>query len=240
MKIEIQTGEDLSRLLKALLTEIVNANSYYRLVSGLASSRPTHERAFQQSEVFWYLTENALKDACLMNLCRIYDQNSKGLNLVNLLHTIKANLHLFSEAHFRKILLGNAFVDALALEERIPKIEELERDIETVTASEENKLVKKLMIWRNNIVAHHNAQLSLGKNQILEDNPLIETEIQLLLKHSLNIFNKYSSLYGNYTQLPDLFILGQDDYKSLLKFISLGLKKRDEDTSKPFNIAELI
>ena len=240
MEIKIETGEDLSRLLKALLAEIVNANSYYRLVCGLVNSRPTHERAFLQSEVFWYLTENALKDACLLNLCRIYDQNSHSLNLVNLLHTIKANLHFFSEADFRKRLFGNAFVDALTPNERIPKMEELERDIETVTASQENKLVKKLMIWRNNIITHHNAQLPLGKNQILEDNPLIETEIQLLLKHSLNIFNEYSSLYGNYTQLPDLFILGQDDYKSLLGFINLGLKKRDEDTSKPFSLPELV
>ena len=226
MKIEIKSGDELNLLLEALKTEITNANSYHRLFLGLIKSRPAHEREFQQSEVFWHLTQKALMEARLINLCRVYDQHSVALNLVNLLETIKANLHFFSEADFRKRLKGNAFVDYLAKDSRIPQLDDIERDIKSVSCKQES--VKKLMIWRNNIAAHYNAQLSLRKNQVLEDNPLSEAEIEQLLEHSLTIFNKYSSLYNNSGLWREHLWLGQDDFKSLLKFMGLGLKKWDE------------
>src|ERR1700722_19490931 len=109
MEIKIQTSEELNRLLEALATEIINANSYHRLFFDLHEARLTHKREFQQSNTFWYLTLEALQTARLINLCRIYDQNSVTLNLVNLLHTIKANLHFFSEPDFRERMKGNAF-----------------------------------------------------------------------------------------------------------------------------------
>ena len=56
-------------------------------------------------------------------------------------------------------------------------------------------------------------------------------EMEQLLEHSLAIFNKYSSFYKASTRSTQLLILGQDDYKDLLKFIGLGLKKWDEETS---------
>ena len=80
----------------------------------------------------------------------------------------------------------------------------------------------------------------LGRTKFLENNPLSEMEIEQLLEHSLTIFNKYLSLYKASELSRQLLILGHDDYKSLLKFISLGLKKWDEDTSKPFNFADLM
>lgn len=220
MEIEIQTGEELNLLLEALLDEIVKANSYYRLVSGLENAVPDYEWEFRQAGVFWHLTQKALKDACLISLCRIYEQNSETLNLFNLLHTIKGNLHFFSEQNFRERFKNNAFVDSLAVGKGTPEIHELESDIESVSCR--NLTVKKLMIWRGNIIAHHNANLALGKNKVLEDKPLVEPEIKQLLEQSVKIFNKYSSLYGNPIQNDELFINGQDDYKSLL----LSLKRR--------------
>jgi hypothetical protein len=114
MKIEIKTGEELNLLLEALKTEIINANSYHRLFCELLKARPAHEREFQQSNIFWHLTLEALQEARRIRLCRVYDQDHRCLTLVNLLHTIKANLRFFSEADFRNRLAGNAFVDYLA------------------------------------------------------------------------------------------------------------------------------
>jgi hypothetical protein len=39
-------------------------------------------------------------------------------------------------------------------------------DEDIAYASYANPLVKKLMIWRNNIVAHHGVKTSLGKKQV--------------------------------------------------------------------------
>lgn len=228
MNIKIQTSEELDRLLDALAQEIINAQICHRLFRDLVDVIPDYEREFQQSKTFWSLTLNSYKDARLSRLCRVFDQESSSLNLVNLLETIKDNLHLFKEEHFRQRLQENAFVDSLAKMHRVPEAKQIDDDIEY--SSCRNPLVKKLMIWRNNIVAHRGAKAALGKKRVLEDNPLSQEEIEELLDKSFEIFNRYSSLYRASTWSRK--VIGHDDYKSTLKFIRLGLQKWDEDLEK--------
>ena len=228
MKIEIQTGDELNALLDALGDEIVDAQIYDRLSRELVGSIEEYKREFQQSNTFWHLTLDSLNEACLIRLCRIYDQHSSGLNLVNLLETIKANSHLFHEEHFRDRLRDNVFVDSLAQSDRVPPTKELDADIEY--ASCKNPIVKKLTIWRNKIYAHRDAQISLGGKRILESNPISGVEIMDLLDQSFKIFNRYSSLYRASSWSRQ--IVGHDDYQSLLKFLRLGLEKSDEDIAR--------
>jgi hypothetical protein len=54
---------------------------------------------------------------------------------------------------------------------------------------------------------------------------------QRLLTPTVTLFNKYSSLYKASALSAQQLILGHDDYKDLLKFIGLGLEKRDEEDS---------
>jgi hypothetical protein len=225
MKIDIQTGAELSKLLDTLAHEIVDAHIYHKLFSDLTDSITEYSREFQQSNTFWGLTIDSLKEARLIRLCRVFDQNSDGLNLVNLLETIKANLHLFQEEHFRDRLRNNAFIDSLAETNRVPSPDQLDGDIDY--ASSRNPLVKKLMIWRNKIVAHRDAKVSLGKIRTLESNPISNLEIEELLSQSLIIFNRYSSLYTASTWSRQ--VIGHDDYRSLLKFLRLGIQKWDEN-----------
>jgi hypothetical protein len=63
MKIEIQTSEELNILLDALAKEIVKANDYYRLFRNLVTAMPSHEREFLQSNTFWTLTLDAIRDS---------------------------------------------------------------------------------------------------------------------------------------------------------------------------------
>jgi hypothetical protein len=230
MEIKIKTGEELTKLLDALAKEIVFAHIYYRLLCDLSKARATHEIEFSNFNTFWSLTFGSLRTAYQTHLCRVYDQESTSLNLVNLLHTIQSNLHFFSESNFRERLKSNAFVDSLAKTKRVPEKDEVESDMKLVTC--ENPIVKKLIIWRNNIVAHRGVKVALGKDHVLSDNPISDVEIKELLEQSLSIFNKYSSFYNASTQSSG--IIGHDDYEQLLIFIGLGLKKREEDIEKQY------
>lgn len=232
MEIKIETSEELHRLLKALAREIVDANTYHRLYCDLIDAFPNYKPEINQSPTFWCLVIKAIRDARSTHLCRVYDQESKSLNLVNLLDTIKANLHLFSEEHFRARLSDNAFVDSIAEMHRMPKLSELEDDIQAVTC--QNPSVKKLMIWRNNIVAHLGGRQVLGKTSIVADNPIEKEEIEELLDNSHKIFNKYSTLFDASTWSRQ--IVGNDDYRSLFKFIRLGLYKHREDIEKEMKV----
>lgn len=228
MEIKIKSADELNKLLDALALEIVDANIYYRLYSDLVDSIKDNAREFSQSNTFWSFAFDSLHDAQMIRLCRVFDQESKSLNLFNLLETIKENVHLFEEGNFRERLKDNAFVESLAEVDRVPIKSQLDKDI--WFSSDQNPLVKKLMIWRNNIVAHKGAKVSLGTDKILADNPLSEQELETLLDESFSIFNRYSSLYRASTWSRK--VVGHDDYKSLLKFIRLGLQKWEEDIAK--------
>jgi hypothetical protein len=230
MEIKIKTSAELTKLLDALAKEIVLAHIYYRLLCDLCKARATHDREFSYFNTFWTLTLGSLRTAYQTHLCRVYDQESTSLNLVNLLYTIQSNLHFFSESNFRERLKGNAFVDSLAKNKLVPEKHEVESDMKLVTC--ENPIVKKLIIWRNNIVAHKGAKVALGKDRVLSDNPISDVEIKKLIEQGLLIFNKYSSFYNASTQSSG--IIGHDDYEQLLKFIGLGLKKREEDIEKQY------
>ncbi|MEO1590105.1 MAG: hypothetical protein AAFU71_02310 [Cyanobacteria bacterium J06632_22] len=230
MKIAISSGDELNHLLDALGQEIVEAQIYHRLLCDLVAAIPEYKREFKESNTFWHVTINSLKEARLIRLCRVFDQNSSSLNLVNLLEIIKENLHLFTEEQLRERIKDNVFADSLCHFYRPPNKSQLETDIEY--ASCRNLLIKKLMIWRNNIVAHRGIKVVLSQQNILHRNPLSNEEIENLLTTGLRIFNRYSSLYRASSNSGQ--IIGHNDYKYLLDFIRLGLQKWDEDIDKEF------
>jgi hypothetical protein len=177
MEIPIKSGEDLDKLLDVLAKDIVDANIYFQLFIGLLTSIEEYRKEIGQSNTFWNLAMQAIKEAYLFRLCRIFDQHDKTLNLVNLLDTIKSNLHYFEEPHFRERLKGNAFVGSLAEEAKIPSLKELKEDIEF--ASRKNPIVNKLIVWRGNAYAHRGAKVAMGKTGSLE--AISKEEIELLL-----------------------------------------------------------
>lgn len=229
MEIRIKSGEELEKLLDALANDIVDANIYYQLFSGLKSSIGQYPKEVGESTTFWWLGMQAIKEAYLFRLCRIFDQNAQTLNLINLLDTIKSNLHFFQEPHFRERLKGNAFVDSLAKGVKIPSSEEVQKDIEF--ASLTNPIVKKLMVWRGNAYAHRSTKIALGKTGSLE--AISREELELLLDQCFSIFNKYLQLYKATTWSRQ--VIGHDDYESLFKFLRLGIEKYQSDIHKEIN-----
>jgi len=228
MKITITTADELNKLLDALAKDIVDANIYYKLFTGLVGSISEFSAEKNQSNTFWSLTLQAIKEAYMIRLCRIFEQNNSSLNLVNLLDTIQSNRHFFEEAHFRERLKGNAFIESLAENVTIPSIDELQSDIEFV--SDRNPIVQKLTKWRMNVYAHTGAKIALGKLDSLKVNSITEDEIEQLINQCFIISNKYMSLYKATTWSRQ--IIGHDDYRSLFKFLRMGLEKHEADIKK--------
>jgi len=214
-----------------LAKDIVDANIYYKLHIGLTSSLSDYSDEANLSNTFWYLTLRAIKEAYLIRLCRIFEQNSNSLNLVNLLDTIKSNRHFFEEPHFRERLKDNAFIESLSENVTIPSIEELHSDIKF--ASDNNPIVLKLTKWRMNVYAHTGAKIALGKSDSLRANSITEEEIEQLLNQCFSISNKYMSLYKATSWSRQ--IIGHDDYLSLFKFLRIGLEKRESDIQHEIN-----
>ena len=166
MEINIQSAEHFNSLLDALAGDIIDGELYFKLYKDLNKSIPNYTNEFNQSRTFWSLTRKALIDATLLRLCRVYDTHINSLSLSNLLDTIKANLNLFDIEGFRDRLKDNPFVESLAETARKPDINEINQYIDSV--GDQNPLVKKLIIWRHNVIAHKTAANIVNNINITE------------------------------------------------------------------------
>lgn len=225
MKLEIKSSEDFERLLDALDGELVSANIFFRLHRDLTNSVAEYEREFNQSGTFWKLTFQAHLDASLFRLCRVYDNTALSLSLLNLLDTIKVNLHLFDVAGFKERLKDNPFVESLSITARKPDLKQLDEDIDYVSVN--NPLVDKLIKWRNKIFAHRDARNVIIKKNLAVSYPLSINDISELLERGIMILNRYSSLFRASSSSTQ--IVGHDDYKYVLNCIRLEIKQHEEE-----------
>jgi len=216
MKLKLKSAEEFRRLLTALLDDLVDARFHFTLHQNLAKAGEEYAIEIAQSPTFWGLTLSAHMDAVLLRLCRAYDAyEHTALNLQNLLDTVRANLSIFDEPNFRQRLKGNLFVDSLAAELKSPDHTQLQKDIEVV--SDSDPLVRKLVMWRHNYVAHRNSHFTLNPKKFDAQYPLLFAEIDVLLERALEIGNRYSLLFDASSHAT--LMVGRDDYLSVLKAV---------------------
>jgi AbiU2 len=201
MEINVRDGSQFHSLLVALIDELIDAREHFRLQRALNSTITEYQAEYNQSAAFWSLTLSAHMDAALIRLCRAYDlyEGKPSLNLRNLLDTIKVNLHFFDEPNFRKRLKGNAFVDSLASHPRRPDPAQLEQDLRSVSVAD--PLVKKLIVLRNNFLAHRSRSSAIEAVSFGQQNTILFSEIfagtkcrkRTITSHSRHCFHLASS-----------------------------------------------
>jgi hypothetical protein len=221
VNLKLKSAEEFRRLLTTLLDDLVDARFHFKLHQNLDKAIEEYGLEFSQSPTFWNLTRRAHIDAVLLRLCRAYDTYPhSALNLRNFLDTIQANLSVFDEPNFRQRLKGNAFVDSLAAGLRPPDQAQLKTDIEAVGVAD--PLVKKLVTWRHNYVAHRNSDYALNPNDLSSRYPLLFAEIDELLKRALEVGNRYSLLFD--ASAHSTMMVGRDDYLSVLRAVREGMQ----------------
>ena len=155
-------------------------------------------------------------DAVLLRLCRAYDTYERdALNLRNLLDTIQAHLSIFNKPNFRQRLKRNSFVDSLTAELKPPDQAQLQKDIGVV--SDSDPLVRKLVMWRHNHIAHRNRHFTLNPKEFDVQYPLLFAEIDVLITRALEIGNRYALLFD--ATVHSTAMIGQNDYLDVLKAV---------------------
>jgi hypothetical protein len=96
-----------------------------------------------------------------------------------------------------------------------PDQAQLQKNIEAVSASD--PLVRKLVMWRHNYVAHRNSHFTLNPKKFDAQYPLLFTEIGVLLDRALEIGNRYSLLFD--ASAHATMMVGRDDYLNVLQAI---------------------
>ena len=225
MVIDFKSEDEFENLLHSLVSEIVDANIHWRLHSDLIDQIEKYEKEFNQSPAFWSFTFQAHLDATIFRLIRIFDSHNSSLSLTNLLNTIAANLDLFEIDRFRKRLKENIFVDSLAKNARKPDEPQLRKDVHAV--SDGNPVVKKLIIVRNNLLAHKTASNVISGNDVASKYPLTYDDVEELLRLSKVVINRYLNLFKATSYSTQ--VVGHDDFEFVLDSMRFYLKKLNED-----------
>jgi HEPN superfamily AbiU2-like protein len=225
MQLNIKSSAEFEKLLQALADEVIHANFFHNLLEKLHFAKYEYIREFNQANAFWGMTFQALTDAALIRLCRVYDTHPKAINLPNLLDTIKANLHIFGVDDFRQRLKDNPYVDSLSQGARKPDVAQLNNDIDYV--SNKNPLVQKLLIWRGNILAHRNAGNVIKDRNLVAEYPFSLKDMSDLLGRGTMILNHYNGLFRAVTFSPQM--VGHDDYIYVLACMRANSERLEED-----------
>ena len=220
MGFKVKDAADFQKMLVALADDLVDANIHLKLYLDLNNSVNEFIEELNNANTFWFLTFRAHSDASMIRLCRAYDSHPSSLNLRTFLQTIKANLEWFDEPQFRERMKGNAYIDSLAASARRPDEEQLGKDLVSVTDS--NPLVKTLVRWRHNAIAHRTASHAIDPHEFAKRYPLSFADMQILIDQGIGILNRYGSLFHANTHASSM--VGRDDYLSVLNSVRAHLK----------------
>lgn len=218
--IKVNNSTEFKRLIGALSDDIVSASIHWQLQRDLREAMPTYPLVAQQSNTFWHLTLKAHVNAAIQHLCRAFDQEQKSLHLLSWLLTIRDNLHLFSYDEFKKRLATNAFAESLAEGGTTPDQAQLGEDIEL--CRDTDPLVKKLISFRGNNLAHRSAKLARGGRGMPHTMVLSIEEFEELLRRARVILNRYTRLFA--AESYSTRIIGARDFEYIFKTIQADVE----------------
>jgi len=206
---QVQKREEFKLLLHTLASDLGQVNDRVALYRNLRRARKSsHSKAFINAPTFWCLVLGSLQDAALQGLARAYDQRDRTdvLTLKHMLDTIQ------SEPHF---LMNGIAIDR----------NQLEKDLRFVSRRT-NASVKHLMLWRNKLFAHRNADKLLTGRILSTDHPLTWKEIGTLSETGFAIVNRYSDLL--FATVTTRNTDGDDDYLGVLSLLQAGWEGLDK------------
>lgn len=209
------SSDELRAGINALADDVADAVIHWKLSRGLLDAMSKWPLVAPQSNAFWSLTLKAHVQISVLAACRIFDQERSSLHLLSLLKLIRHNLSLFGEPNFRSRLRDNPFVASLLESARTPDLAQLERDMDL--CSTKNDLVRRLMIHRNNAVAHLSRKRSLAKVGPRKEDEITCQVFEGLLSRADEILNRYSNLFQAETFSTQ--IVGHDDYETVFRWI---------------------
>jgi len=213
-------AENIKTALELLMHDIGYAGIYNKLYLDLEEYRSKYPVAFNESNTFWYLTFESLKESVMLRLCRICDTEKNSISFINLLYALKGCGEYFNKDEFKIRLKDNPFVDSLAEYDCQIDLNIIENQIVEFNS---NKTVKKIILWRNNFVVHKGIKSGINRFQILETEKISFNEIKEFISYTRDTINLYLNKLIATTYSDQ--IVGFDDYRNMLRMTELGIKK---------------
>lgn len=209
----ISEDAELKRLLEHIADDIINAGAYLRLHSTVAGRFESHKHEVNQTPAFWAFTANAVRDAGLLCLARIFDQRHGALSLHTLLLTIRDHPEFFADEAVRK-RVNPIYAESMRSGSHTVDNQLLTEHLKLVSAGDP-------LTWRNTLGAHRASKVILT-GQFPEAGLPSRDDCVTLLDRAFSIFNHYTSLFHATTTSTK--IIGEENHDFVFELLRIGLK----------------
>lgn len=177
--LRIKRRDEFDWVIEHMTTETYRTRDNWDFLAAMEEAFDEYSVELNQTPAFWELTRRAHQDAVILRLGRLYDPHPTTTSLGNLLQTMKENAPRAS----------TVFPASLA------NLEMAELDSEIIEVSDNDPIVAKLLLIRNEYLAHR------GKQHVMKGTygslpSLNRDEIYTLLARALDLLRKYRERLG--------------------------------------------
>ena len=207
--VRIRSRDEFDWLIEHMTHEAYRARDNWDFWAAMEKAFDEYSIELNQTPAFWELTRRAHQDAVALRLGRLYDPHATATSLGNLLSTMKENA----------LRASTVFPASLA------DLDTTELDREITDVSDADPIVKKLLLIRNEYLAHRGTQ-HVTRGTFASLPSLDRDEISTLITRALDLLRKYRERLG-YPQL----LWGHHEAEEFQKLLSLLRAGRDSKMS---------
>jgi hypothetical protein len=201
--VRIKARSEFDWLMEHMIHEAYRVRDNWEFWGAMEEAFEEYSGELNQTPAFWELTRRAHEDSVALRLGRLYDPHATATSLGNLLQTMKESI---------------TSVPAV-LPQSIAQLNAAELDSEMIGVSEDDPIVAKLLVLRNEYLAHRGTRhVTKGTFDALPN--LQRNEIATLIERALSLLTKYRNRLG-YTPL----LWGHheaEEFRQLLALIRSG------------------
>jgi AbiU2 len=183
-----------------LTTQLAIASRHFHFFKGLWDSREKFDKELHWCRDFWYQTAGAHMNTTLVQLCRVYDYQERGINLITFLRKVK----VIVEKPPEEFDVGE--IDRQQLSADISICGHQHSNFEPVHGPL-IQLIDKLREWRKKIVAHYNDEIAVfDERQFRFQNRWELHDLKQLIDQAVVILDRYAFSSGKdigYTECFD-------------------------------------
>lgn len=237
-----------------LFAQAVHANSFRCVLKQYAENLEQYSEEMECSSSFYAIMYRSLATSLTLLLCRIYDGNPNSLTINNLLNVMRdigedylheTMLETYN-THGQKLQHSLKPVEECLFEKEVEESKQIHAAIGLqyknttvdLTLSEyiqmyrkryrqlkKSNAVKNLIVQRNRIVAHNDAGTNFDSRSILDQYPVSNEDVEMLLEFALDCTQFVRQiLTGVYTIID--YIDGRD-WRASLELVRIGMKYKD-------------
>jgi hypothetical protein len=226
------TEDQFSALFMALARDVVDAHIFWGQAKALRAQMERWPEVHTEGSAFWHYSLEAHQRTAISCLCRVFDQEPSALHLRSLLRLTRDHPQYFGKEASVQRQVDDPFAQWLPDGAVAPEPAQVAADIALCERTDAD--VSALALFRDNVIAHRSAKLSMGEEP--SANTLEHEVVERLLDRARTLLNRYSYMRdaSHFSMTP----LGHDAVETIFQCVQGHLDHLREQWEAQASAAE--